>query len=842
MRVHSPRHAGTRWVVRTDHDSNDTTMTVASSFNRTGTLLTSLSLTVLFCSVSASLLAQGSDSWSAYNTTFYDRLDPDPPVAYPERYSALWGYTAPDGREYALLGGYRGMHIVDITEQPIREVAFVDGPDSEWREMKTFGHYAYVVNETRGGMQIVDLSNLPESAEVVATISDHFETGHTITQEGDWLYVNGVGVNAGVNQGTMIFNVAENRLDPPLVGSYAERYVHDVTIRGNTMYAAAIIDGQLDIVDLGEDRTNPTLITSIVYPGAGTHNSDLTTDGRYLMTTDEVGETDKSLKVWNIEDLDDIYKVADWSAEPNAVIHNVRIIGDLAYISWYTGGTRIADISDPTNPVEIAHFDEYPGEIPYTIGNWEIYPYFESGKLIASDMNTGLWVFTLDVEQKGTVSGVVRDAETGFPLPGAVIDLPQLNRRIYADDQGRYEIAAGVGELSFSAKSVNYLLNDGTLTLAADGISTDIMMTPLELRHVVLRPIRRDNADPIPGAHFDVITRGTGSAEPTASIELDLPNDSAYTVVVGAWGYRTKGLTLATGVSGTIDVELIPGYADNAEVDLGWTKGIPTDDATNGRWSIYTPRPGSYLSLSDGTLIPLAPEEDRTPNGTHVFGTVSPSYGIDSGSTTLLSPEFDLTEYPDPELSFQLWYTNDAYFWVPSDDRLTIEISVDGGESWTELAALEESTDDWETFTFRVKDFVTPSATMRFRIVASDIGVGQWVMAAMDEFQIVPGVPSAVPDDGTKRDSMPEPSLSFFPNPTSGYGVLDATLEEGVSAVIIDLMDAVGRRRIHLYDGAMQAGRTQLPVHLDNVPPGRYILRFLAADGSARYHPITILR
>jgi hypothetical protein len=68
-------------------------------------------------------------------------------------YSAIWGYTAPDGREYAILGvngaGGRpaGTSIIDITaDLTPREASFIPGPPSMWREMKTFRQYAYVAD------------------------------------------------------------------------------------------------------------------------------------------------------------------------------------------------------------------------------------------------------------------------------------------------------------------------------------------------------------------------------------------------------------------------------------------------------------------------------------------------------------------------------------------------------------------------------------------------------------------------------------------------------------------------------------------------------------------------
>src|SRR4051812_11661858 len=73
-------------------------------------------------------------------------------------YSAIWGYTAPNGREYALLGVTTGTSIVDITDSAnIHEVAFIAGKETEWRELKSYQNYAYVVTDNAAtGIQIID--------------------------------------------------------------------------------------------------------------------------------------------------------------------------------------------------------------------------------------------------------------------------------------------------------------------------------------------------------------------------------------------------------------------------------------------------------------------------------------------------------------------------------------------------------------------------------------------------------------------------------------------------------------------------------------------------------------
>src|SRR3954468_130697 len=78
-----------------------------------------------------------AQSTGQHNMTLYDHFEPLESEAHGVN-SALWGYTAPNGREYALLGTFDGVHIVDITDKPIKEVAYIWGPGSYWREIKVY--------------------------------------------------------------------------------------------------------------------------------------------------------------------------------------------------------------------------------------------------------------------------------------------------------------------------------------------------------------------------------------------------------------------------------------------------------------------------------------------------------------------------------------------------------------------------------------------------------------------------------------------------------------------------------------------------------------------------------
>ncbi|MEK9137629.1 MAG: choice-of-anchor B family protein, partial [Bacteroidota bacterium] len=228
-------------------------------------------------------------------------------------YSAIWGYTAPNGREYAILGcngsGGRtpGTSIIDITDNAnMRQVAFIGGPASIWREMKTYRHYGYVVSEGGGGVHIINLSQLPDTAWLVRSFNHVNGTkntlrSHAISIHDGFMYLNGC---AGWSPGGMlIFDLRNDPENPQYVGEYQPEYIHDSYVLRDTIYASAINgNGGLYIAD-ATNKASIRQIGKITYPGSGTHNAWVTKNRRYAITTDEIGSTVKNLKFWDISAL-----------------------------------------------------------------------------------------------------------------------------------------------------------------------------------------------------------------------------------------------------------------------------------------------------------------------------------------------------------------------------------------------------------------------------------------------------------------------------------------------------------------------------------------------------------
>jgi choice-of-anchor B domain-containing protein len=319
--------------------------------------------------------------------------------------AGCWGWTDTlSGREYALLGSQCGTSIVEITNVgSMVERDFVPAVCSNWREIQVYRHYAYVVSEGGDGTQIIDLSYLPDSVHLVKSFvynsgGKNTIRAHTDHVAGGYLYLNGC-ANWSPG-GILIFDLADPE-NPAYKGEYAGTYIHDCYVKNDTIIGAAIYGEGIIVID-ATVKTAPVELYRIAYPGAGTHNTSTTLDGNYILSTDEIGSTAKTLKIW---DRATSTKVAEYVGSPTAIVHNVFVRDSLAIMSYYTAGIRVVDVTNPAAPVEIGGYDSYPADDSYNYtGAWSVYPFFPSGKIIIGDMASGMYVVRVN---------------TGAPLPPA---------------------------------------------------------------------------------------------------------------------------------------------------------------------------------------------------------------------------------------------------------------------------------------------------------------------------------------------------------------------------------------------------------------------------------------
>jgi choice-of-anchor B domain-containing protein len=305
-------------------------------------------------------------------------------------YSDIWGYVDGQGIEYALLGTRHGTSIVrlDNPSNP-QEVAFIPGPQSIWRDIKVHGEYAYTITEETGsgqGLQIIDLSDLPNSATLVNTIDTWFERAHNIFIDNGFAYV--IGTEGG---GGMHILDLSNPVNPTRTAYYTvSDYIHDVYVWNDTVVACA--EDTYDLVDVS-DKSNPQWISSsIALPGIYAHAGWMTEDKRYFYATEEFNSVD--ITVWDLQDRTswDLV-VPSWQTNSGATVHNLFILGNYAHISYYVDGYVVLDISNPEVPFLAGEYDTSPVNQGTYTGVWGVYPYLPSGLTICSDVINGLYVF-----------------------------------------------------------------------------------------------------------------------------------------------------------------------------------------------------------------------------------------------------------------------------------------------------------------------------------------------------------------------------------------------------------------------------------------------------------------
>jgi choice-of-anchor B domain-containing protein len=99
--------------------------------------------------------------------------------------------------------------------------------------------------------------------------------------------------------------------------------------------------------------------------------------------------------VFDLEDLDNPVLHHTYLGPTQAIDHNVYSKNNSLFISNYTAGFREANIQNVANGAmeEIGFFDSYPSNNGVNFnGVWNVYPFFESGVIVISDINSGLFL------------------------------------------------------------------------------------------------------------------------------------------------------------------------------------------------------------------------------------------------------------------------------------------------------------------------------------------------------------------------------------------------------------------------------------------------------------------
>ncbi|MGQ0552637.1 MAG: LVIVD repeat-containing protein [Planctomycetota bacterium] len=391
------------------------------------------------------------------------------------QYNDVWGYVAPDGREYALLGEHTGTVIYNVTD-PVEpyEVAYIPGPACIWRDMKSYGHYVYSVNDCLSGVQVIDMIN-PEQPVLVN------EFGFSSLQHAHNIYIDeqtGRLYACGTSQGMAIYNLAANPVNPPLLKTWngqglsgVNGYVHDVYVRDGRAHPAMIYDGLYVILNVS-NLPSTSIISSVETGEEFTHSTWTTADGSIAVTADEKSGS-RNLQLWDISNAGSPELLSSLAQGNNNTPHNPYILGDVCHVSYYDVGYVAYDISDPVDPVEIGRFDTTKGTDPPALffGAWGCYPFAPSGVVYVSDINNGLYLFRLNQDFPQDPSGLPAVCDT---WPTSLAPATQLTDRVLVEGSNfTGATAVHLGALALGPADFT-VLDDQVLTFQRPAVLPDV--------------------------------------------------------------------------------------------------------------------------------------------------------------------------------------------------------------------------------------------------------------------------------------------------------------------------------------------------------------------------------
>lgn len=612
------------------------------------------------------------------------------------------GYVSPSGREYAILGLFTGTAFIEITDPGDPTVlGLIQGPSSLWRDMKVFGDKCYSVSEGGGGIQVIDLSQV--DAGVVTLLGDVTTGGtlatHTVGLDAasGFLYRCGGGDN-----GLRIYSLA-NPSSPTYVTSWSNRYVHEcqaVTYTSGPYAGKQIVfacgglnggfeDTSLDILDV-TNKSNIVLMKRFRYSGrAYSHQGWLSEDRQWFYLNDELDETGGNpmrTRVINVASLTNPVEHPSFTTGSTAIDHNLYVHQGKIFESNYRSGLQVLDASVPSAPVRVAWFDTYPQDEAASFNSlWNNYPFLPSGTIVGSDIEKGLFVWRLG------------DPEIDF---------------------------------TFTAGTPQVVSPEGEAVALELVTAPGVTASPAEARlHVNLGAGWTEIAlAPQPGGGFL-------ASFPPSTCGADIAwYVTARTTGGRTWTWPQGAPAIVAHVTAAASVAL--SVTDRLETPTTWSGAQPGDTATSGRWTHGDPN-GSTAQ----------PEDDHTWAGSGCWFTgQAPAQSqvgladVDGGTTTLVSPRYDLSAMTQPVISYWRWFANSIGSGTPFEDVFRVDISNDDGSSWTSVEVVGPTGNEvfggWIQHQFRVADLIAPTSQMRLRFVAEDAGAASTIEAAVDDLSI----------------------------------------------------------------------------------------------------------
>lgn len=742
----------------------------------------------------------------------------------------IWGY-AQAGKEYALVGVQNGLSIVDVTiPTSPATITTIPGISSSWREVKAYKNYAYVVSEGGGGLQIINLSNLPSASLTYSNysgngaISGQLNKNHSIHIDTTKKVVYIFGSDNLANGGVLAFDISATPMNPNYLGQYNARYVHDGYADNDTVYAGAINDGKLAIINF-TNKSAPVEITNWATPGNFTHNAWLTADRKTLLTTDEVSNS--FLASYDISNLSSVKFLDKIQSNPgsNSIVHNTHIINGWAVTSWYRDGITIVDANKPDNLIQVGNYDTYPGSGNGFDGAWGVYPYLPSGNILVSGINEGLFVLGPTYVRACYLEGFVTDSICNTPLQGVTVNiLTATNATTTTDVTGSY-------------KTGYYLPGTYTVTFSKPGY-TSKTITGVNLSAATITNINLKLFAPSSNS-FSGYTEDAMLLSPLNNVSVEISNTTnsytfstnalgsystcslisgTYNIYQSKWGYKTycSSNNIINSTSNSFSVSLTKGYYDDFVSNLGWS----VTGTSSNSWEIGIP-----VATYNGTATCNPGSDILNDCSNKAYVTDNGGGGpwdndVDGGYTQLASPIFDLTGYTNPYVKYYRWfYDGGTANGAPND---TFKVTLSNGTTQSLLEVLTPTSTangTWVQRTFKVSTYLAPTNNMQIKFYTADYSPANIVEGGVDRFEVIDSIAPL----GVNGLIDSERNLVIYPNPANDW--LNISLNDRGNIQSVAIYNSLGELILE----ENYSGKTA-QINLQSYAAGLYYLKVKCND------------
>ncbi|MEE9164014.1 MAG: hypothetical protein V3U17_04405 [Thermoplasmata archaeon] len=344
-------------------------------------------------------------------------------------------------------GGFRGFHLYDVTD-PTNPTLFASFGAGGVHNLYLYAvaDRAYVLLAIPYG-EVFGTGGHPFSDLLIVNVTNPAEP----RLESAWT----IGRDAGLAFGAPGFT--DPNLPPgsdctppagtPVLcrGDFPAVFLHDVWVGEDGQVAyLSYWDAGLVLVDISHPA-NPVFLGYGWEPltfgseEGNAHSAVPARGGELVLVADEDFQPEPYgfLRIFDTSDPSNPVQIGAFATEnsliatpDSATIHNIYVVGDVAFLSWYVEGIRVVDFSDPTQPQEIAGF---LGSGPF----WGVYvlggpDQLDSEELLVlgSDMTFGFHALGYDRSPPASSRTLAGDlGENGWYLSDVTVTLSATDTR-----------------------------------------------------------------------------------------------------------------------------------------------------------------------------------------------------------------------------------------------------------------------------------------------------------------------------------------------------------------------------------------------------------------------------